>query len=562
MTVRRVLLVALLGAALAMVYFAQKSDHRVFLNGNVVTVDFDNTIAQAVSIRDGIIEAVGSNKEIQQLINDNTIVTDLNGRTLLPGFIDAHSHFPGSGFTSVSIDISQPPVGQISSINGILDKLRNSLHSGDNGHWLIGFGYDDSTLQETRHPTRTELDSVSDTRPIYLWHSSGHMGVANSAGLERLGIDKHSEVPNGGVIGRDNNGSPNGLLQESAAPSLATITEDLSPFDYYRILQRANDEYIRNGITTAQSGAINTSLFSALSWATRFRLLPFRLVVFPRYDELGEQLRSGKISRDDNDKNWFKIGPVKLFADGSPQGYTAYLSEPYFRPPPGGNPGYRGFPAAPQSELTANVKALHQAGLQVAIHGNGDAAIDNIIEALSHSSLNRDDDPRTILVHAQMARRDQLLKMRELGVTPSFFITHTYYWGDVHSRRAMGPERAANMSPAGDAEKLGLRFSLHSDAPVTPSNPLQILWSAVNRKSLSGNVIGDHQRISLMSAIRAVTIDAAWQVFIDDTRGSIEPGKFADLVVLSGDLLNHDGDIRELRIDETIVAGKLRYSRE
>ena len=546
-------------------WFGNHSPHRVFINAKVLTVNQNNDIVEAVSIRHGIIEAVGSNESIQALIDDDTLVSDLIGSTLVPGFIDAHSHFPSSGLTAaglsvVTVDLRPPPVGKIRSIDDILLALSGELDQADTDSWVIGLGYDDSLLVEQRHPTRLELDQLSSEIPIYLWHGSGHMGVANSAGLAKLNLDEASTAPAGGVIGRDvQSGLLNGLLQEQAAPSLGRLTDSLSLLDNYRVLQSASDDYSQRGITTANSGAANTPLLKALSWAARLRLLPFRLVVSPRHDALGQQILNGQFDPADLNSDWFQVGPVKLFADGSPQGYTAFLTEPYFKQPPE-QTDYRGFPATEQSQLIETVSKYQRAGIQLAIHGNGDAAIDNIIEAISLSGQVSTDDARTILLHAQMTRADQLDDMSQLGITPSFFNTHTYYWGEVHRKNAMGPERAARISPAGSAEKIGLRFSFHSDAPVTPINPLQLIWSGVNRETLEGNVLGEAERVPIMSALRAVTIDAAWQVFQEGNRGSIEVGKFADLVILSGDLLSDDQAIRERQVLETLVAGETVFS--
>jgi predicted amidohydrolase YtcJ/uncharacterized membrane protein YdjX (TVP38/TMEM64 family) len=546
-------------------WFGNHSPHRVFINTKVLTVNQNNDIAEAVSIRNGIIEAVGSNESIQALIDDDTLVSDLTGNTLIPGFIDAHSHFPSSGLTAaglsvVTVDLRPPPVGKIRSIDDILLALSGELDQADTDNWVIGLGYDDSLLVEQRHPTRLELDQLSSEIPIYLWHGSGHMGVANSAGLAKLNLDEASTATAGGVIGRDvQSNLLNGLLQEQAAPSLGQLTDRLSLLDNYRVLQSASDGYSQRGITTANSGAANTPLLKALSWAARLRLLPFRLVVSPRHDALGQQILNGQFDPADLNSDWFQVGSVKLFADGSPQGYTAFLTEPYFKQPPE-QTDYRGFPAIEQSQLVETVSKYQKASIQLAIHGNGDAAIDNIIEAISLSGQVSTDDARTILLHAQMTRDDQLNDMNKLGITPSFFNTHTYYWGEVHRKNAMGPERADRISPAGSAEKIGLRFSFHSDAPVTPINPLQLIWSGVNRETLEGNVLGEAERVSIMSALRAVTIDAAWQVFQEGNRGSIEVGKFADLVILSGDLLSDDQAIRERQVLETLVAGETVFS--
>lgn len=536
---------------------AVKPEHRIFINGSVLTMDADSSIAQAVSVRNGVIEAVGNNLTILELIEPGSQVTDLKGKTLIPGFIDAHSHFPVSGLNAISADLSPPPTGKTETIDQLLLLIRQKAETTPLGEWVLGFGYDDSSLEEQRHPTRLELDQIAPEHPVYLWHSSGHMGVVNSVALDKIGIDETTPNPPGGVIGRDENtGLLNGLLQEQSALSLNQLISDFSVIDYYRIFQQATDEYASNGITTAQSGGIGLPLARALYWASELEQLPFRLVVFPNEQNFGKQLLNGQLAPSDFNTERFHIGPVKIIADGSVQGRTAFLREPFFQNP-ADNPDYRGFPAIGQEQLNSTVLAYHRAGFQLAIHGNGDAGIDNILQAFGAAQKKFPvADPRMILVHGQMARTDQLELMLQQGVTPSFFPTHTYYWGDQHLARFMGPERGPMMSPTGSANAIGLKFSVHTDAPVTPIDPLQLLWSTVNRRSATGQQIGAEQRISVMQALRAMTIDAAWQVFQEKNRGSIEPGKFADLVVLSENPLLQPQAIRQLRVEETIVGGK------
>ena len=256
------------------------------------------------------------------------------------------------------------------------------------------------------------------------------------------------------------------------------------------------------------------------------------------------------------------MGAVKITADGSIQGFTGYLSAPYHTPFHG-NENYRGYPTISREELARIVTRFHRAGFQLAIHGNGDASIDDIIYAFSEAQkAHFREDPRLIVVHAQMARDDQLARMKALGMTPSFFSAHTYYWGDRHRDIFMGPERAANMSPAQSAVQEGLRFSTHLDTPVVPMDPLLAAWSTVNRETSAGKVIGAHQRISVEQALRAITIDAAWQIFRDDELGSITPGKLADLVVLDKDPLTHGETLRQLKVERTLIGGVSVFSRQ
>jgi predicted amidohydrolase YtcJ len=278
--------------------------------------------------------------------------------------------------------------------------------------------------------------------------------------------------------------------------------------------------------------------------------------------ELADEMLDDGSTFESFDDEWVRVGAVKLIADGSIQGYTGYLSEPYFVPP-GDDPDYRGYPRIPRDELIERVKRYHAAGLQIAVHGNGDASIDDILDAFEIAQREHPRvDSRHIVIHAQMARDDQLDRMKDLGVIPSFFSLHTYYWGDRHRDLFMGPERAARMSPAGSAVRKGLRFTIHADNPVVPMEPLRIVWSAVNRLSSSGARIGDAERIGVMEALRAVTIDAAYQHFEEEIKGSIEPGKLADLVILSESPFDQPERIDEIRVLETIVGGETVFRAE
>lgn len=253
---------------------------------------------------------------------------------------------------------------------------------------------------------------------------------------------------------------------------------------------------------------------------------------------------------------------MKFFSDGSIQGYTGFLGHPY-HVPYHGDVEYRGFPTMDQKQLVAEIGRYHRAGIQLAIHANGDAAIDNVLDAIEIAQKETPrPDIRHILVHAQMARADQLDRMARLSVTPSFFSAHTYYWGDRHRDIFIGPERAANISPTRWAKDRGLRFSVHLDTPVVPMNPRLLLWSTANRLSSSGRVIGPAQRLTVMEALRAMTIDAAWQIHQEDRIGSLEPGKLADLVVLSDDPHKHPEAIRDLAVETTLVGGVTIYSRQ
>jgi predicted amidohydrolase YtcJ len=536
--------------------------HQVFINGDVFTMDAQNRVVEAVSVRGDLIEEVGSTDRIMALVDENTEVVDLRGRTLLPGFIDAHGHFPGSGQAAISADLTSPPIGDKTKIAEVLQALAERAALLEPGEWVTGFGYDDTLLAEMRHPTREELDGISTEHPVVATHISGHMLVANSIALELAGISADTPDPEGGVIARrEGSRQPNGLLEETARLPVMSLMQDISLVDVYRMMKLAVADYAAAGVTTAQSAGVTPALATGLSTFSSLGVIPQRLVLFPFEHEFGEALLDGEYDPGKYAGERLIMGAVKLVADGSIQGYTGYLSEPYHMPFRG-DADYRGYPAIPRDKLFKQVEDLHRAGYQLAIHGNGDAAIEDILDAFEAAQeAHPVEDPRMILVHSQMAREDQVVRMKGLGVTPSFFSAHTYYWGDRHRDIFMGPERAAVMSPARWALDNGLRFTSHMDTPVTPMLPLQAVWSQVQRQTTSGEVLGPDQRIGVMQALRAVTIDAAWQVFQEDNRGSLEPGKYADLVVLSGNPLEDPSGMRDLRVERTVVGGVTIYRR-
>jgi predicted amidohydrolase YtcJ len=536
---------------------------QVFVGGPILTMDGEDRVAEAVAIEGERIVAVGSRADVESWIEAGAIVHDLAGQTLIPGFVDAHGHFPGSGLRVVGVDLNSPPIGKTRSIAGLTTRLQKKAAETPAGEWIFGFGYDDTLLAEKRHPSREDLDAASSTHPIFLTHVSGHLAVANSLALEEVGFDEDTLDPDGGAIGRDaETGRLTGLLEENATTPFQAKAMDFSVWDFLAMVRDASAEYASVGVTTAQSGAVDSRLAQGLRLASRLGLVPFRLELWPVFDELGPKLLDGSVDADDWTTDLVRLGAIKIIADGSIQGYTGYLSEPY-HVPFHGDASYRGYPRVGREELVDWVMKYHAAGLQMAIHGNGDASIDDIIHAFREAQqAHPREDPRLIVIHAQMARDDQLDAMKELGMTPSFFSAHTYYWGDRHAAIFMGPERAARMSPARSALDRDLRFSVHLDTPVTPMRPLLGVWATMNRLSTGGNVIGEAQRIDPMPALRAATIDAAWQIFREDEIGSIEVGKLADLVVLDGNPIEEPARIRDLEVQRTVVGGVTIFARE
>jgi predicted amidohydrolase YtcJ len=548
-----------LALGLAIRSFATHPGSTLYLGGPILTMDPEGRVVEALAVGGERIAAVGSAEELRPwATRTGARVVDLGGRALLPGFIDAHGHFPGSGLSAVFVDLNSPPIGTVENLDDLVARMGKRAGETNEGDWVLGIGYDDTLLAEQRHPTRHELDRASERHPVAVLHISGHLAVANSAGLETLGLGADSPDPSGGRVRREADGrTPDGVLEETAMDPLQAL---LTPgaLDGLRILRRAGELYLANGVTTAQSGATDAGLLRALDWMAWLGLVPVRLVVWPM-EEAADAILEGELAAPSWDPLRIRVGAVKLIADGSIQGYTGYLREPY-HVPPGDDPAYRGYPRIERDELVRDVRRFHEAGLQIAVHGNGDAAIDDILDAFEAAQrAHPRDDTRHIVIHAQMARDDQLDRMAALGVIPSFFSLHTFYWGDRHRRIFMGPARAARMSPARSAQERGIAFTIHADAPVVPMEPLRLVWSAVNRRTRSGFVLGEEQRITVLAALRALTIDAARQHFEEGEKGSLAPGKLADLVILSRSPLEAPEEIDEIRVLETIVGGRTRF---
>ena len=553
------ILLLLLVSAAALLYWALQPQmpaaSQVWLNGTILTMDDSQPSAEAVLVRGDRIVALGSRTDIEALIDAETVIHDLAGTTMLPGLVDAHSHFPASGMALFLADLRSPPVGLVETIPQLLERVSSQVQKTPAGEWVGGYGYDQLMLSEKRHPSLQELDAIAPNHPVFLMHVSGHMGVANSAAFKLVGFDQLQEDPAGGHIHRNSDGTINGLVEENAALAFQKPALDLSLMQFVAMVDFARNEYLSNGVTTAQASNASRQYVQGLTLAMGLNKIPQRLVVFPDYDSLGLELIEGQIKVAELASEQRHIGAIKLIADGSIQGFTGYLTHPYHSPYKG-DAQYLGYPRIPLDELKNKVLNIAQAGFQAVIHGNGDASIDDILDAIDYvqNTLGQQVE-RTILIHAQMARPDQLQRMQALDVTPSFFVAHTYYWGDQHRDVLIGSERAKHISPLRSAENIGLRFSTHLDTPIVPMQPLLSAWSSVNRLTASGATLGEDERIGVTRALKAITLDAAWQVHMDHEIGSISVGKYADFTLLADNPLLHPEKLKDIQIIETIIGG-------
>ena len=540
---------------------------RIYVNGTVITVDDAHPQAEAVAVKGGKILRVGTRAEVEALKGPATVVQDLGGKTLLPGFIDAHGHLSGVGLQAVSANLLPPPDGRNDSIPALQATYREWMASSPIPKTygvIIGFGYDDSQLREQRHPTSADLDKVSTDLPVYAIHQSGHLGVANSKALAMIGVTADSVDPPGGHIQRKpGSKAPNGVLEENAHfAALVKLAFEHVKEEQSRALQAAGEQlYIKYGFTTAQDGATDPGNVAGYIAAAEAGRLKIDVASYPAFLSLGDGafMKGPYFGREY--KGHFRIAGVKLTLDGSPQGKTAWLTKPYYKPPSGQKADYAGYPALKDEQVVAAVQDAFSKNWQVLAHTNGDAALDQFLNAVEQAGKAAPGtDRRPVAIHAQTARLDQVERMKALGVIPAFFSMHTFYWGDWHRDSVLGPERAANISPTGWALARGMIFTSHHDAPVAFPDSMRVLSATVNRATRSGQVLGPDQRVDPIVAIKAMTLWAAYQHFEEKTKGSIEAGKLADFVVLSDNPLTVDrAMLADLVVLETIKEGQSLY---
>ncbi|ONH51721.1 metal-dependent aminohydrolase [Frankia sp. CcI49] len=544
----------------------------IFFGGPIVTVADTPVNAgspEAVVVKAGRIVFVGDrSRALADWRGADTQLRDLRGRALLPGFIDAHGHLTGTGFQASVANLLAEPDGNVTTIASLREALAEFAVSevGRRSEWIIGFGYDDSMLAETRHPTRDELDLVSTDRPVLAIHQSFHLGAVNSRGLELLGYGAGTPNPAGGVIRRQDAapqyGTPDGVLEENAFnPAAARAIAGMHADDQAQFLPRGLRKAASFGFTTVQEGAATLDQLAAMrKAATEFPAgLPIDLVVYVKADEAVQD--PDRLQEAQEYSAGLRAAGIKMFLDGSPQGRTAWLTRPYLTPPPGTGADYAGYPVITDDVAERQVRAGFERGWQVLAHVNGDAAIDQFITAIRNATAALGPaDRRTVAIHSQTARADQLDAFAELGIIPSFFSMHTYYWGDWYRSTVLGEQRAENISPARWALDRQLLYTSHHDAPVALPNSIAILASQVTRVTRSNHTLGAHQCVSALDAVKAITINAAHQYSERDTKGSIEVGKVADLVILDRNPLTVPAEaIRDLTVEETIKAGTTVY---
>lgn len=545
--------------------FAQSAAETIYHGGIIITVNELQPEAQAVAIQDGKIIAVGYEDEVIKLKGPHTRLVNLQGKTMLPGFIDPHGHVFNTGIQALSANLLPRPDGGVNSVAELQDALRDWAKANDRitgeYRWIIGFGYDDAQLKEQRHPTKEELDAVSTELPIVIVHQSGHLATMNSKALELSGITADTQAPPGGVIRRkaDSN-EPNGVLEETAFfDPVFKLLGKLDANANQTLFLAGVNLYKSFGYTTAQEGRAAVESTKTMQAVAEAGKLDIDVAVYPDI-----AVDTSIIEPTPHYTKHFRIAGAKLTLDGSPQGKTAWLTEPYYKAPEGQTADYKGYAQFKDEQVQDYVELAMQKNWQLLTHVNGDAAIDQYLNVMRHAEDKLGmADRRFVAIHAQTAREDQVQAFKDLGIIPSFFPMHTFYWGDWHRDSVLGPERAESISPTGWALARDMIFTSHHDAPVAMPDAMRVIASTVNRVSRSGKVIGPQHRTTVLTAIKAHTLWAAYQYFEEKEKGSIEVGKLADFVVLSQNPLTIDPqNLDQIKVLETIKQGRSVFKRQ
>ncbi len=538
---------------------------KLFCNATFVPLTDEDARADALLVDDeGRIAFVGPLEEARERAGGAEEV-DLGGAAVLPGLIDPHSHFTGSLQYLLFADLSA-----CTSFAEITDTLREfaaKRRIGPDGV-IMGNGYDQNNLVEQRHPDKSVLNAVSTDIPVLITHVSNHMGVANDRLLELAGITPTTPDPEGGRYGRmDGTGDLDGYAEEPAAmnPFYAVTTPRLG-LDFNAMIGDMQRIYLEHGVTTCQDGATAPDMAAVLAGLAKAGLLQMDIVAYPMW---GTDVMATLAANPEFDSQrytgHFRFGGLKMFLDGSPQGLTAWMTEPYVEGPDGER-DWVAYGTMTDDDAAAFARLAIDSNHQLLCHCNGDAAADQLLrvyEAARDASGNPGKAAlRPVMIHAQTARADQYGKMAEIGMIPSIFSSHIWYWGDAHLRN-FGPVRGGRVSACGDAARAGLPFTLHTDTPVLRPNLLEAAWCAVNRVTKAGAQLDEDQKVTPYQAMRAITFNGAYQYGEEADKGTLEAGKLADLVVLDRNPLAVDPrEIRDIKVLATIKEGEVIYRRD
>lgn len=521
--------------------------------------------AEAVVVKDGEISYVGSSSEAMTLAGEGHQMIDLKGKTLMPSFIDPHSHFINSLGMSTQANCSPSPVGSADNVEGIIKAL-SDLKTEKNipdGELIMGYGYDDTVMPDGKLLNRDDLDKAFPKNPVMVIHVSLHGAVLNSKAMEQYGVSDKTETPPGGIIVRKpGTNEPYGLIMETA---FLPIFSNLPKPSEDQLLQQIKDGqmiYAKAGVTTAQDGAAHLGDIEIVQKGADNDALFIDVVSYAFITDFEPVLNKYKVEDFGAYTNHFKLGGIKITIDGSPQGRTALFTTPYLTGGPSGEKNWLGESTFSQEEVNQMLKSVYDKGLQSLFHANGDGAIDMCIKAHEFASDGMPSkERRTTIIHSQFVRKDQLDKYVEYNMIPSLYTEHTFFFADAHIKNR-GIEQASFISPMKTAIEKGLKPTNHTDFNVAPIDQMMVVWTAVNRLSRNGKVIGAEEKVTPYQALQAITINAAYQYFEEDKKGTLEKGKLADLVILDNNPLKIDQiKIRDIKVLETIKEGKTIFKK-
>ncbi|MBT7374188.1 MAG: amidohydrolase [Candidatus Marinimicrobia bacterium] len=550
-------------------------------NGTVITLEDEQPKANAVFVDKGKIVAVGNDPELRLHLKETTKLIDLKGATLLPGFIDPHTHPVASSFLHEMIDLSG---FRHENQKEIWTHLESEIKNYAPGEWIMCKGLDVVLVDDLEPPHITYLDSISPNNPLLILSLSMHSFWGNSLAFNAAGINKNSPNPSeSSFYGKDASGSLNGYISEQAAfqPFRDTVINAMGKVVLKEKCVTVLDEYAANGNTCITSMGITTNdpnvirLYQHLSseQTSLLNKVLQRLGLLPRRKPT---VRNFVFVRDDadyllpfspnNGDDFFKMAGVKFWYDGSPYTGSMYLNEPFKSSSVNQEKihvplGHSGKALWKNDEIANRIKQYDSVGWQVAVHTQGDRAISETLDAFEKSGIPKNSRHR--LEHCLLPSKKAIQRMVKLGVSPSFHINHLWYYGEALENHIIGRERTDKILPLKAAENNSLIFSLHADQPMFESDPLSLLHTAVNRKTRYGNLFGKSNKIGVEQGLKSLTINAAWQIKMENKIGSIKPGKYADFVILDQNPMMVDPEkIKDIHVLQTIVNGNIVYKKD
>jgi len=538
----------------------------IFFGGDIITMEGDSaSYAEAVAIKNGKIVFVGKKADAEKLKGDSTKMNDLKGRTMLPGFLDAHSHYINSLLVANQCKLYAPPSGPGKDVESIIAALKKFADERKipKGEMITGYGYDENVMPEGKLLNRDDLDKAFPDNPIRVDHVSMHGCVLNSLAMKFYGISAETKTPPGGVIVRKpGTNEPYGLIMETAFLPIFEKTEQMTKEQEIEWTKAGQMLYAESGITTAQEGATHLSQMETIKRASDAGVNIIDVVAYPFITDVDKILVEFPKTEWGRYNKGFKVGGVKVTIDGSPQGKTAFFSKPYLTGGPGGEKDWHGELAFPQDMVNLMVKKVYEMNVPLNLHCNGDASIDAFLTAYEYARAGDYSRPWNVTtIHSQFMRKDQMEKFVKYNVRPSFYTLHTYYFYEAHLNNR-GFEEAQYISPIRDAIDIGMKPTNHTDFVVAPLDQLMMLWSAVNRISRASAVVGADQRITPYEGLQAMTINVAKQYDESDSKGSLKEGKLADLVILDQNPLKVDPmKIKDIKVTETVKEGKTVYKK-